>query len=93
MDRAYIERAAGDLQRRVSSLRVNDQLVQLSRVIQKGASVEVITIPIQGMTKLTSLQLLDDQGALITEREVNLDVVDDQILSFRFEFEVKGGAM
>ncbi|ATO48254.1 hypothetical protein P4V86_22170 [Brevibacillus laterosporus] len=90
MDKAYLERAAQDLSQRTSSLILNNQTVQLRTTKQDGNKVVVITEPVSGITKVSSLKLLDEAGNLITERTANVDVLSDQSLEFRFEFEVKG---
>ncbi|MGG0796651.1 hypothetical protein ABE137_22070 [Brevibacillus laterosporus] len=90
MDKAYLERAAQDLSQRTSSLILNKQTVQLRSTKQDGNKVVVITEPVSGITKVSSLKLLDEAGNLITERTANVDVLSDQSLEFRFEFEVKG---
>ncbi|TPG86832.1 hypothetical protein EEL32_12010 [Brevibacillus laterosporus] len=90
MDKAYLERAAQDLSQRTSSLILNNQTVQLRSTKQDGNKVVVITEPVSGITKVSSLKLLDEAGNLITERTANVDVLSDQSLEFRFEFEVKG---
>ncbi|MBG9804354.1 hypothetical protein ABHN05_14065 [Brevibacillus laterosporus] len=90
MDKAYLERVAQDLSQRTSSLILNNQTVQLRTTKQDGNKVVVITEPVSGITKVSSLKLLDEAGNLITERTANVDVLSDQSLEFRFEFEVKG---
>ncbi|MGG1662874.1 hypothetical protein [Brevibacillus sp. NRS-1366] len=90
MDQAYLERVAGDLRQRISSLIVNDQPVGIRKVEQSGAGVNVITNMVNGIAKVTSVKLLDENGGLITRRTANMDVPDSQILEFRFEFTVKG---
>ncbi|MBA4535465.1 hypothetical protein [Brevibacillus halotolerans] len=90
MDKAYLERVAEDLARRASSLILNNQTVQLRFIKQEGSKVIVITEPVIEITKVSSLKLLDDLGNPITERTANIDVLDDQSLEFRFEFEVRG---
>lgn len=92
MHNAYVERTAGDLHQRVSGLILNSQTVAIQSVTMDGRNVVVITKPVTGITKITSLKLLDERGGIITERLANLDVMDSQTLEFRFEFEVKGGA-
>lgn len=91
MDQAYLDRAATDLSQRVSSLVLNNQTVQIREIERTGSQLVVITKPVSGITKVTSLKLLDEKGALITQRAANVDVPDSQILEFRFEFGVKGG--
>ncbi|MED1788511.1 hypothetical protein P4V47_13595 [Brevibacillus laterosporus] len=90
MDKAYLERVAQDLSQRASSLILNNQTVQLRSTKQDGNKVVVITEPVSGITKVSSLKLLDEAGNFITERTANVDVLSDQSLEFRFEFEVKG---
>ncbi|QDX95305.1 hypothetical protein EEL30_25255 [Brevibacillus laterosporus] len=90
MDKAYLERAAQDLSKRTSSLILNNQTVQLRSTKQDGNKVVVITEPVSGITKVSTLKLLDEAGNLITERTANVDVLSDQSLEFRFEFEVRG---
>lgn len=92
MDQAYLTRAATDLSQRVSSLILNSQTVAIRDVQLTGSDLVVITEPVSGVTKVTSLKLLDEQGNLITERSTNLDVTDNQILEFRFQFGVRGAA-
>ncbi|MGG3874847.1 hypothetical protein [Brevibacillus laterosporus] len=90
MDKAYLERVAEDLVKRASTLILNNQTVQLRSIKQEEGKVIVITEPVMGITKVSSLKLLDDLGNPITERTANIDVLDDQSLEFRFEFEVRG---
>ncbi|MED1664562.1 hypothetical protein [Brevibacillus laterosporus] len=90
MDKAYLERVAQDLSQRASSLILNNQTVQLRSSKQDGSKVVVVTEPVSGITKVSSLKLLDEAGNLITERTANVDVLSDQSLEFRFEFEVRG---
>nr|WP_278430238.1 hypothetical protein [Brevibacillus laterosporus] len=90
MDKAYLERVAEDLEKRASSLILNYQTVQLRSAKREGSKIVVITEPVSGITKVSSLKLLDEAGNLITERTANVDVLSDQSLEFRFEFEVKG---
>ncbi|QIC07667.1 hypothetical protein GOP56_23045 [Brevibacillus sp. 7WMA2] len=90
MDKAYLERVVEDLAKRASTLILNNQTVQLRSIKQEGGNVIVITEPVIGITKVSSLKLLDDLGNPITERTANIDVLDDQSLEFRFEFEVRG---
>ncbi|MED1642171.1 hypothetical protein P4U99_02930 [Brevibacillus agri] len=92
IDKAYLERTAGDLQQRVGSLVLNNQTVAIRSVTRNGTTVVVTTEPVVGITKVTSLRLLDERGGLITERAANLAVIDNQILEFQFEFSVRGGA-
>ncbi|RFB31803.1 hypothetical protein [Brevibacillus sp. VP] len=90
MDKAYLERVAEDLAKRASSLIVNNQTVQLRSAKTEGSKIVVITEPVIGITKVSSLKLLDEAGNLITGRTANVDVLSDQSLEFRFEFEVRG---
>lgn len=90
MDKAYLERVVEDLAKRASTLILNNQTVQLRSIKQEEGNVIVITEPVMGITKVSSLKLLDDLGNPITERTANIDVLDDQSLEFRFEFEVRG---
>lgn len=91
IDQAYLERAAEDLQQRIGSLILNNQTVAIKSVMRNSTSVAVTTEPVVGITKVTLLRLLDERGELITERSANLSVIDNQILEFRFEFNVRGG--
>ncbi|MED1786136.1 hypothetical protein P4V47_01185 [Brevibacillus laterosporus] len=90
MDKAYLNRVAEDLAKRASTLILNNQTVQLRSVKQDGSKVVVITEPVIGITKVSSLKLLDDLGNPVTERTASIDVLDDQSLEFRFEFKVRG---
>ncbi|MGG3872500.1 hypothetical protein [Brevibacillus laterosporus] len=90
MDKAYLARVAEDLATRAASLIVNNQTVQLRSAKREGRKIVVITEPVSGITKVSSLKLLDEAGNLITERTANVDVLSDQSLEFRFEFEVRG---
>lgn len=91
IDNAYLERAAADLSQRIGSLIVNSQTVEIKSVSRDGRMVRVVAQRAKGITKITSLKLLDEHGGLITERITNVEISDDQLLEFRFEFEVKGG--
>lgn len=92
MDQSYLDRVANDLSLRVSSLVLNNQTVSLRSVDQGGSDLVVITEPVSGISKVTSLKLLDEKGQLITERITDFDVTDNQILEFRFQFGVRGAA-
>jgi len=92
IDNAYLERTAGDLQQRVGALVLNNETVEIRSVTRNGNTVVVMTEPITNITKVSSLRLLDERGGLITERKTDLAVLDNQILEFRFEFHVRGGA-
>jgi hypothetical protein len=93
MDRSYLERAARDLRQRISSLLVNDQQVGIRKIEQLGTDVIVTTDQVSGITKITSVKLLDESDGLITQRTAHLDVPDGQIIEFRFQFAVKGEAL
>jgi hypothetical protein len=90
MEQSYLERAAGDLKQRISSLIVNDQRVGIRKIEQIGTDVIVTTDQVSGITSITSVKLLDESDGLITQRTANLNVPDSQVLEFRFQFTVKG---
>ncbi|MDN9012340.1 hypothetical protein [Brevibacillus laterosporus] len=90
MDKAYLARVAEDLATRAASLIVNNQTVQLRSAKREERKLVVITEPVSGITNVSSLKLLDEAGNLITERMAKVDVLSDQSLEFRFEFEVRG---
>lgn len=87
---AYLERTASDISQRIGCLVLNNQTVGIKSIKLNGCVVSVITERVRGITQITSVKLLDERGNLITERMPDLDVVDDQILEFTFEFEVRG---
>lgn len=91
MNAAYLERTAEDMRQRIGALILNSQTVAIRSVTRNGSTLTVVTEPVTGITKITSLKLLDERGGLITERLANLDVLDNQSLEFTFRFEVKGG--
>lgn len=92
MNQAYLTRVASDLYMRASTIVVNnEQTVSVKSARQDGSSVVIVAEPIQGITKITSLQLLDEKGDFITEKVASIDVTDRQALEFTFRFEVKEG--
>lgn len=94
MDAAYLERAAQDLYTRASTIVLNgEQAVPIQSIQRNGNQVTIMTQGIWGLTKITSLRLLDEQGNLITERKANFDVIDSQRAEFTFRFSIKGGTM
>lgn len=93
MDNAYLERTTQDLHDRVSTIILNGEQTVLVKSVQKnGNRVMITTECLRGISKITSLKLLDENGGLITERKTNLDIYDEQSLEFVFLFEVKEGA-
>lgn len=92
IDTAFLERTAGDMQQRIGTMVLNSQTVAISSVTRSGSSLTVVTEPVVGITKITSLKLYDERGGLIVERAASLDALDNQTLEFTFQFEVKGGA-
>ncbi|HZG81497.1 MAG TPA: hypothetical protein VEZ13_12080 [Brevibacillus sp.] len=93
IDDAYLARAAEDLKNRIGSLSVNNQPFPILGVTLNGREVIVNTESQQGITEVTSVKLFDEKGGLITERSTHIFVTDKQRLAFRFEFEVRSGAV
>lgn len=94
MNIAYLTRVAKDLYMRASTIIVNSEhTVPVKSARQDGSNVVIVAEPIRGVTQITSLRLLDEQGGLITEKTANIDVTDRQALEFTFQFEVKGGTI
>ncbi|ERI10216.1 hypothetical protein [Aneurinibacillus aneurinilyticus] len=92
MDQAYLERAAHDLYTRASTVVLNgERTIPIQQVQQTENQVIIQTTGIHNIKQITSIRLLDEQGGLITERKVNIPVLDEQTLLFTFQFEVKGG--
>ena len=89
----YLERAADDLKSRIGSLLVNNETIPILSVTRNGSQVVVATDNRKGITHVTSLKLLDDQGNVITDRLPNINVADQQRLIFRFEFNVRSGSL
>ncbi|WP_232695470.1 hypothetical protein [Brevibacillus daliensis] len=90
MDQAYLERVTHDLATRVTSLIVNNQTVRIRSSVENGTTLTVITEPVRGIERVSSLKLLDERGQVIIERTADLFVLDDQSLEFRFEMNVRG---
>ncbi|MCP1354674.1 hypothetical protein [Aneurinibacillus migulanus] len=94
MNIAYLTRVARDLYMRASTIVVNSEhTVPVKSAHQDGSNVVIVAEPIRGVTQITSLRLLDEQGGLITEKTGSIDVTDRQALEFTFRFEVKGGTI
>lgn len=94
MNIAYLTRVAKDLYMRASTIIVNSEhTVPVKSARQDGSNVVIVAEPIRGVTQITSLRLLDEQGGLITEKTANINVTDRQALEFTFRFEVKGGTI
>lgn len=86
----YLERVAQDIASRATTVELNGQNIPIKSISTEGTKVTVLTEMVAGITQITSLRLLDEQGNVITQRTPHISVTDSQRLEFRFEFEVKG---
>lgn len=91
IETGYLERVAQDIVERAITVELNGQPVTIKSKTRNGATVTILTDMVAGITQITSLRLLDEQGNVITQRTPHISVTDSQRLEFRFEFEVKGG--
>lgn len=84
----YRERTAADLKNRISKVLLNGNETKIVELTIQGAVVTVLTQREEDIKHIKSVQVLDEQNNVITERTTNLDVSNNRTLDFRVTFEV-----
>ncbi|ASZ59950.1 hypothetical protein GII76_01240 [Bacillus subtilis] len=84
----YRERTAADLKNRISKVLLNGNETEIVELTIQGAVVTVLTQREEDIKHIKSVQILDEQNNVITERTTDLDVSNNRTLDFRFTFEV-----
>lgn len=84
----YRERTAADLKNRISKVPLNGNETEIVELTIQGAVVTVLTQREEDIKHIKSVQILDDQNNVITERTTDLDVSNNRTLDFRITFEV-----
>ncbi|MGG1457741.1 hypothetical protein ABE253_21070 [Bacillus subtilis] len=84
----YRERTAADLKNRISKLLLNGSETEIVELTIHGAVVTVLTQREEDIKHIKSVQILDEQNNVITERTTDLDVSNNRTLDFRITFEV-----
>ncbi|KAA6482261.1 hypothetical protein P4282_22210 [Bacillus swezeyi] len=84
----YRARVAADLKSRIKKVLLNGKETEIADVSISGTTVTVLTKREEGVSHIESVQIIDDQGNIITERSPDLDVSTNRTLDFRFTFEV-----
>ncbi|MCW0121622.1 hypothetical protein [Bacillus subtilis] len=86
--KVYRERTAADLKSRISKVLLNGNETKIVEITIQGAVVTVLTHREEDIKHIESVQVLDEQNNVITERKTDLDVSNNRTLDFRFTFEV-----
>ncbi|ASB61685.1 hypothetical protein SC22_08840 [Bacillus sp. A053] len=84
----YRERTAADLKNRISKVLLNGNETEIVELTIHGAVVTVLTQREEDIKHIKSVQILDEQNNVITERTTDLDVSNNRTLDFRITFEV-----
>lgn len=84
----YRERTAADLKNRISKVLLNGNETKIVELTIQGAVVTVLTQREEEIKHIKSVQILDEQNNVITERTTDLDVSNNRTLDFRITFEV-----
>lgn len=84
----YRERTAADLKNRISKVLLNGNETKIVEFTIQGAVVTVLTQREEDIKHIKSVQILDEQNNVITERTTDLDVSNNRTLDFRITFEV-----
>ncbi|UVB74158.1 hypothetical protein LXE94_13095 [Bacillus subtilis] len=84
----YRERTAADLKNRISKVLLNGSETEIVELTIHGAVVTVLTQREEDIKHIKSVQILDEQNNVITERTTDLDVSNNRTLDFRITFEV-----
>ncbi|CAI6291525.1 hypothetical protein [Bacillus subtilis] len=84
----YRERTAADLKNRISKVLLNGNETKIAELTIQGAVVTVLTQREEDIKHIKSVQILDEQNNVITERTTDLDVSNNRTLDFRITFEV-----
>ncbi|MFC7799037.1 hypothetical protein ACFTRE_22220 [Bacillus subtilis] len=88
ISQVYRERTAADLKSRISKVLLNGDETEIVELTIQGAVVTVLTHREEDIKHIESVQILDEQNNVITERTTDLDVSNNRTLDFRFTFEV-----
>ncbi|MCK8098987.1 hypothetical protein MTN95_06250 [Bacillus sp. 2CMS4F] len=84
----YRERTAADLKNRISKVLLNGNETKIVELTIQGAVVTVLTQREEDIKHIKSVQILDEQNNVITERTTDLDVSNNRTLDFSITFEV-----
>ena len=84
----YRERVAADLKSRIKKVLLNGKETEIADITINGTTVTVLTKREEDVSHIESVQIIDDQDHVITERSPDLDVSTNRTLDFRFTFEV-----
>ncbi|MCY8590157.1 hypothetical protein [Bacillus haynesii] len=84
----YRERVAADLKSRIKKILLNGKETEIADITINGTTVTVLTKREEDISHIESVQIIDDQDHVITERSPDLDVSTNRTLDFRFTFEV-----
>ncbi|MEC0491485.1 hypothetical protein [Bacillus licheniformis] len=84
----YKERVAADLKSRIKKVLLNGKETEIADITINGTTVTVLTKREEDVSHIESVQIIDDQDHVITERSPDLDVSTNRTLDFRFTFEV-----
>ncbi|TWK54859.1 hypothetical protein RFN66_03765 [Bacillus paralicheniformis] len=84
----YRERVAADLKSRIKKVLLNGRETEIADITINGTTVTVLTKREEDVSHIESVQIIDDQDHVITERSPDLDVSTNRTLDFRFTFEV-----
>ncbi|QHZ46385.1 hypothetical protein [Bacillus sp. NSP9.1] len=84
----YRARVAADLKSRIKKVLLNGKETEIADISISGTTVTVLTKREEGVNHIESVQIIDDQGNIITERSPDLDVSTNRTLDFRFTLEV-----
>ncbi|MEC1270500.1 hypothetical protein P9C27_18730 [Bacillus vallismortis] len=88
ISQVYRERTAADLKSRISKVLLNGNETEIVELTIQGAVVTVLTHREEEIKHIESVQILDEQNNVMTERKTDLDVSNNRTLDFRFTFEV-----
>ncbi|KAA6450334.1 hypothetical protein [Bacillus swezeyi] len=84
----YRARVAADLKSRIKKVLLNGKETKIADITISGTTVTVLTKREEDVNHIESVQVVDDQDNVITERSPDLDVSTNRTLDFRFTFEV-----
>ncbi|MBN7744735.1 hypothetical protein JYA35_19330 [Bacillus velezensis] len=88
ISQVYRERTAADLKNRISKVLLNGNETKIVELTIQRAVVTVLTHREEDIKHIESVQILDEQNNVITERTTDLDVSNNRTLDFRITFEV-----
>lgn len=84
----YRARVAADLKKRIKRVLLNGKETEIADISISGTTVTVLTKREEKVKHIESVQIIDDEDNIITERSPDLDVSTNRTLDFRFTFEV-----